>query len=309
MPALPLLAFAGVGGLLAAGVIGGLARRRRIQLQARPIGRRILHPDPETATAEVALGAAQRPLDAETIDIAQRAVAAHCRATGAAVPSLTVATLNDAELMLTLASGSAQPPLGFRAHADGWRVTASEARYLSSVPGIAEAMRPYPALVGLGHDRAGRRILVNLEELGVLDLAGDGPRATELLAAMTVELAFGPAADELILTVVGDRSGLPDALDKHNVTTTDGRRRAVAAARGPCRCPADRAAGRPGGPLPNRSRPERSVGTRDRRRRPAAEPGAAATDAPVDRAPTQADGCRGDVRGFRGRAMDAAAQP
>ena len=35
---------AGVGGLLAAGVLSGLAWRRRVQLQTRPIGRRIVHP-------------------------------------------------------------------------------------------------------------------------------------------------------------------------------------------------------------------------------------------------------------------------
>ena len=44
----PLVSLAGVGGLLAAGVIGGLAWRRRIQLQTRPPGRRIVHPPPAT---------------------------------------------------------------------------------------------------------------------------------------------------------------------------------------------------------------------------------------------------------------------
>jgi LysM repeat protein len=40
----PALSFLGVAGLLAAGVISGLAWRRRLQLQVRPLGRRIVHP-------------------------------------------------------------------------------------------------------------------------------------------------------------------------------------------------------------------------------------------------------------------------
>ena len=89
------------------------------------------------------------------------------------------------------------------------------------MPGVEEAIRPYPTLVGLGSDDRSRSVLVNLEELGLLSLAGDPRRVDDLLAAMTLELAFAPWADEMILTVVGDRGGLPDALDKHNVTTTD----------------------------------------------------------------------------------------
>ena len=216
---MPVGIFAGVGGLLAAGLLGGLAHRRRLQLQARPVGRRILHPDTASAAAEVALGAVQCPLDAEAVDVAQRAIGAHCRQTAAPVPALTLATLDSDTIVLTVRAES-ELPLGFESHPDGWRVDQSEARYLASLPGLDEAMRPYPALVTLGTDRSDRKVLVNLEELGLLSLAGDSERGDELLSAIAMELAFGPAADELILTLVGNWSGLPDALDKHNVATT-----------------------------------------------------------------------------------------
>ncbi len=70
---------AGVGGLLAAGVISGLALRRRLQLQARPQGRRIVHPPAQANAVEVGLGQRQRPLSLRTLDRGMRAIAAHCR--------------------------------------------------------------------------------------------------------------------------------------------------------------------------------------------------------------------------------------
>ncbi|GAA3622708.1 LysM peptidoglycan-binding domain-containing protein [Microlunatus ginsengisoli] len=216
----PMGVYAGVGGLLAAGVIGGLAYRRRLQLQARPVGRRILHAEPQTAAAEVALGAVQRPLDAQSIDVAQRALAAYCRSTDTPVPELSLVTLDDESLTLRLDRGAGEPPLGFQQQPDGWRVDRGDAAYLASLPRLVDAVRPYPALAELGRARTGERVLANLEQLGLLSLRGDPDRAAELLSALAVELSFGPAADELILTIVGDGSGLPDALDKHNVTVT-----------------------------------------------------------------------------------------
>jgi hypothetical protein len=53
-----------VGGLLAAGVISGLAWRRRPQQLIRPLGRRIVHRTPPSQPVEVALRHRQRPLRA-----------------------------------------------------------------------------------------------------------------------------------------------------------------------------------------------------------------------------------------------------
>ena len=83
--ALPLAA---VGGLLAAGLVQGLAWRRQVQLQARPIGRRLLQPPAATQPVAVALGRRQRPLSLRSLDRAMRAIAAHCRTTKTPPPPL-----------------------------------------------------------------------------------------------------------------------------------------------------------------------------------------------------------------------------
>jgi hypothetical protein len=41
------------------------------------------------------------------------------------------------------------------------------------------------------------------------------------LAAMAIELAFSPSADELVLTLIGQSTGLAEAVAKDNVTSTD----------------------------------------------------------------------------------------
>ena len=69
---------AAAGALLSASLIAGLAARRRLQLQARPLGRRILHPAVAGRTAEVVLGHRARPLGLRTLDLATRAIGAHC---------------------------------------------------------------------------------------------------------------------------------------------------------------------------------------------------------------------------------------
>ncbi len=217
----PMTAFAGIGGLLAAGLIGALAHRRRLQLQTRPVGRRILHADDATASAEVVLGATQRPLDLGAVDTAVRAIGLHCRRTGQPVPGLSLVRFDEESIEITVTSPDDDAPLGFTRELGGWFVTASDALYLASVPGMDDSIRPYPSLVELGVDEDQRSVLVNLEELGLLSLTGDREQADDLLSAMGLALAFAPWADEMILTLVGDRAGLPHALDKHNVTTTD----------------------------------------------------------------------------------------
>ena len=76
---------AAVGALLAASLITGLAARRRLQLQARPVGRRILQPDETARAAEQVLGPRARVLGLRTLDLATRAISAHCHAHESAV--------------------------------------------------------------------------------------------------------------------------------------------------------------------------------------------------------------------------------
>jgi nucleoid-associated protein YgaU len=212
----------GAGGLLAAGVIGGLAWRRRIQLQTRPPGRRIVHPPLATRPVEVALGRRQRPLSLRTLDRAMRAIAAHCRASDIAPPPLQLALIGDNEIELRMQEARSDAPVGFTVHGRSWFLAQDDVEYLKSVPGLSEAARPWPALVTLGRDEQNRLVLGDLESFGLLELqSGSGFPAADLLAAMAVELSFSPWADEMILTLVGGGDRLPEALGKHNVYRTD----------------------------------------------------------------------------------------
>jgi LysM repeat protein len=216
-----VLSLTGVGGLLAAGVIGGLAWRRRIQLQTRPPGRQIVHPPPETGPVEVALGQRQRPLSLRTLDRAMRVIAAHCRESEAAPPPLQLAMIGETEIELRMREVCPTAPVGFTVHGLSWSIAQEDAGYLKSVPGLGEAARPWPALVTLGRDEQGRLVLGDLESFGLLEVQSDsGFTASDLLSAMAVELSFSPWADEMIVTLLGGGERLPAVLGKHNVVRT-----------------------------------------------------------------------------------------
>jgi LysM repeat protein len=213
---------AGVGGLLAAGVISGLAWRRHRQLQTRPLGRRIVHPPVPTRAVEVSLGRRQQPLSLRTLDRATRAITAHCKNTGIAPPPLQLALVGETEIELRMGEPCPSAPVGFTARGRSWFLDQADVDYLKSVPGLNEAARPWPALVTLGHDDRDRLVLGDLEAFGFLELQTDsGFAASDLLAAMIVELSFSPWADEMIITVVSDDRRLPQALGKHNVIHTN----------------------------------------------------------------------------------------
>ena len=151
-----------------------------------------------------------------------RAISAHCRATGTPPPPLRFALVGDDQIELVLAEAVADAPVGFTVEGRSWQLSAADAGYLASVPGISESPRPWPALVTLGRDDRDRQVLADLESLRLLHLDPAAAFDAEgVLAAMAVELSFSPWADEMILTLMGRDVRLPAALGKHNVTQTD----------------------------------------------------------------------------------------
>lgn len=218
----PALALVGVGGLLAAGVIAGLGRRRRLQLQARPVGRRIIAPAESSQPVEVALGRRQRPLTLRSLDRALRAIGAHAHEQAGELPVLQLVLVGEDRITLWMADANTTAPPPFRTEGRCWSLDAADAPYLASVPGIEEALRPWPTLVTLGRDDQDRQVLAELEGVGLLQLQGGDADAVEaLLTALAVELSFSPWAEEMVLTLVGAGRGLPAALGQHNVSAVD----------------------------------------------------------------------------------------
>jgi nucleoid-associated protein YgaU len=207
-----------VGGLLAAALVGGLAARRRWQLQRRPVGRRIAHPSPTTRPVEVALARKARPIGLRTLDRASRAVVASCVEAGVGVPALRSASVSEEWLVLEMAGATPPAPRCFVDTGGTWTLAAEDVGGLRSVRGIGEATRPWPLLVTLGVDDEGAERVVDLESIGLLAVTGERDRGTAVLAAMALELACSPWTDELRLTLVGD-DRLSPALAQHNVQT------------------------------------------------------------------------------------------
>ncbi|GAA1429354.1 BTAD domain-containing putative transcriptional regulator [Microlunatus lacustris] len=212
-----------VGGLLAAGLLAGLAARRRRQLAVRPVGRRIAHPDPATVALEAALGRRQRPLSLRTLDQALRVIALACRDQGLRLPALQLVLLAPDQIELRLAAPAQTAPVGFevRGAGDVWVLDRPGADYLAAIPAADELLRPWPTLVTLGHDAQDRTVLADLEGLRLLQLGEEGDLGRPVLAALAVELSFSPWAEEMRLTILGRDTRLPEALGVHAVEQTE----------------------------------------------------------------------------------------
>nr|WP_294695822.1 LysM peptidoglycan-binding domain-containing protein [uncultured Friedmanniella sp.] len=217
-----VLPFPAVGGLLAAGVLGGLALRRQRQLATRPVGRRIPHPAPEAAPLEAALGRRQRPLTLRTLDRALRTVAASCRNERMELPPLQLVLLSPDQIELRLAAPAPLAPVGFQAEGARWLLDRTGADYLTAVPATDEVLRPWPTLVTLGQTGPDRPVLADLEALRLLQLeAPEREHARAVLTALAVELSFSPWAEEMRLTLLGPDGRLPTSLGSHGVEQTD----------------------------------------------------------------------------------------
>jgi LysM domain len=215
------LGLASLGSLFATGMIAGLAFRRRVQLYLRPVGRRIVPLSEPARRAEVILGQRQQPLSLRTLDLATRAIAAHCHRSRGPLPRLHLARVSNERIQLSFLPTPPMPPAGFKVHGDSWLLDRDDRQQLLTTPGMNEAMRPYPSLVAIGHDDQQNQLLLDLEGVGLLALDGPFELAAAVLGAITTELAFSPSVDEMVLTLVGDTDGVAQALGKHNVNQVD----------------------------------------------------------------------------------------
>lgn len=230
-----VLQAAGIGGVLAAAVLGGLAARRRYQLHARPVGRRIPQPPPFAQQVETGLGHRQQPLGLEQLNLALRAIGRHCLDRGRPLPTLQTAELSAEELVLTMAETDLSAPVGFTVTGRSWRLSPADAGFLTEDVALADAAQPYPALTSIGtrtRDRStdeidgesglsGSTLLINLEAAGLVGVDGPIADVDAMITAVCTELAFSPWADELVITVVGDDHGLADSIDRYNLSAAD----------------------------------------------------------------------------------------
>ncbi|GAA1435915.1 LysM peptidoglycan-binding domain-containing protein [Microlunatus lacustris] len=203
---------AGVGAVLAAGVLGLVTTRRRGQQRRRRPGRTLPMPAPAAAKVEQDLRATADPLSVEAVDVALRTLAHSCSRTGDPLPVVRAARLTADQFDLYLAEPAELPdPWTGTADVTVWSLDAASAATLDAAT-VTDVPAPYPALVTIGHDLEGGHVFLDLEHLGALNITGDPERTQEVIAAVAVELATSQWADDLQITVVGAYPELEDAL-------------------------------------------------------------------------------------------------
>jgi len=215
---IPLSTAGGIAGLLAAGLLAALGRRRLQQRRKRQPGTRIAMPEPEVANLELELRMIENPLGLEDIDNALRGLQIWAEDTGAVLPELFALRLEEQEIALYLSEPADLPAPFVQASTDrtAWVVEPGTA----TAP-TRESVSPYPALATIGIDDHGGVLMLDLEQVGSLNVVGDEDTARGVLNAIAVELAENPWSEQIEVTLVGMPHGLARDLDRFRVQHVD----------------------------------------------------------------------------------------
>lgn len=209
--AIPLMTAGGIAGLLVAGLLGALGARRLRQRRKRVKGERIALPEPEVADLELEMRMVENPIGVTDVDNALRTLQAWAEDNGEQLPELLAVRVADDEVALYLAAPADLPEPFESMHEDrtAWIVR----------PGRAQApdrptVSPYPALATIGTDAQGGYVLLDLEQIGSLNVTGDEEIARGMLNALACEFATNPWSDEIQVTLVGLDDALARDLDR-----------------------------------------------------------------------------------------------
>ena len=218
---------AGVGGLLAAGLIALVAMKRRRVHKGRTPGETVVVPGPDTPAGalERDLRTVEDPFGRSQVDSALRSLARWHRERGLPLPGVRVARLKSGEFVELYLDRAADLPEPWSGTTDrvAWQLAASDADAAAQVDAQASTTggdageAPYPALVTVGHDDEDTHLMLDLENLACLDIRGTDAAAQATLAALAVELATSLWADDLQVTVVGTLGELPGVVDTGRV--------------------------------------------------------------------------------------------
>ncbi len=205
---LPMVAFAGGGGALLAGLLlTSLRRHRRRQFRHRGLGRTIAATPPDLAPVEKALlargtaGAA----DVTWLNEALRSLVHTLAAVpDSHLPDVVAVRMTHDLLELVLTTPHPDPPKPWQVADGGLRWSVQRSDTLPYDP--ADAVfhyAPYPALVTVGSTAAGDHWLLDLEQIGALTLTGHLERCTDLGRFLAAELAHNTWSEQLHLTLAG----------------------------------------------------------------------------------------------------------
>ncbi|NDL57033.1 BTAD domain-containing putative transcriptional regulator [Phytoactinopolyspora mesophila] len=193
---------AGVGALLAAGVIALLTTRRALRQRHRKPGQRLVPPGPVGTAAEIELRHVADLMSLEFIDRALRMLARNLAEQHRAPPIVRAARLAHDQFELHLDTPAPAPEPWVSTDDDAvWMLTPD--RIGSLVAGEAEHWpAPYPSLVTIGHDADDAHILLDLEHIGMLHVSGNDDNVRAFMAALAAEYATSRLADDVQITLV-----------------------------------------------------------------------------------------------------------
>lgn len=218
-------------GVLAAGFLSFLGYRRIVQLRQRRRGHHIALPAGDAARVEHALSVSETVIDSAVLEPILRTMAVHLTDADRELPEVAAIVLGDRDVVVHLAQ-PATPVPPFTAAPDEltrWSCPTNAGEVLPPEE-TGDVDEPYPALVSLGWDLEGRLVLVDLEYVGHLHLAG--PAAGAVLRTLALELATSEFTHHLDLTLIGETlaPGLADEVGER-VTQRAGLGEAAAAMR------------------------------------------------------------------------------
>lgn len=208
----------GIGAVAAAGLLSVLAVRRRKQQRERKAGQRIAMPTGDAETMELELRAVEDRLGIDDVDHALRHLAVWAQDSDNALPPLYALRLAEDGISLFL-DAPTDLPEPFAADSEdrtAWSVDPRQLPPLTRTPSA-----PYPALVTIGQDPLNAHLLVDLEFIGALNLAGNEELVGGAMNALAIELATSQWGEDLRVTLVGVAPGLPVALDTGRVRHVD----------------------------------------------------------------------------------------
>lgn len=207
----------GAGGVLAAGVIGVLAYKRRETQRRRTAGMRLQMPEPGSTAAllESQMRAIADPMSLQVVDRVLRALSDYHHDHNLRLPDIRAARMSPESFEIYLGS-PATLPSPWKGSADQvvWTVDAAGA---AGIVPSATATAPYPTLVTVGVDDSGAHVMLDMEHVSSLDIRGDEEVAHASIAALAAELATTPWADDLQVTLVGTLPELGAVLDTGRV--------------------------------------------------------------------------------------------
>lgn len=217
------------GSILAAAVLSVVATRRARQQRRRRPKRRIPMPSGATADFEKQLRVASDITGIALADRALRTLAANCLQAGRPLPEVEAMCITARGIELHLAAVT--PPVAPFTENEGnptvWTCPARGAALLDEDE-AADVTVPYPALVSLGETEDGDAVLVNLEAISLLRLAGSPADVRAVMLALAVELASSRLAPDTQIVLAGAGSDLhylyPDQIEHHadlGTATTD----------------------------------------------------------------------------------------